>query len=69
MESFIHKIARSLESWKGVYFSLGVRITLIQASLSSIPMYFLSLFRIPAGIVKRIEKITRDFLWSDGSGK
>ena len=50
--------------WKGTYFSLGGRITLIQACLSSIPLYFLSQFRIPMGVANSIEKIMRDFLWS-----
>ena len=60
----IQRISKRLDSWKGVHFSLGGRITLIQASLSSIPLYFLSLFKIPVKVAKRIENIMRDFLWS-----
>ena len=48
--------------------SLGGRITLIQSCLSHIPNYFLSLFKIPALVALRIEKIQRNFLWS-GSGE
>ena len=48
--------------------SLGGRITLIQSCLSHIPNYFLSLFKIPALVALRIEKIQREFLWS-GSGE
>lgn len=36
------KITKRVDGWKGVYFSFGGRITLIQSSLSSIPLYFLS---------------------------
>ncbi|KAL4396086.1 bis(5'-adenosyl)-triphosphatase [Arachis hypogaea] len=46
----------------GAYFSLGGRIILIHACLSSSPPYFLSLFCIPVGVANTIEKITRDFL-------
>lgn len=49
----------------GLLFFRG-RITLIQASLSSMSLYLLSLFKIPVGVAYRIEKIMRDFLWSDG---
>ena len=49
-------------------FSLGGRLTLVQDCLSSFPIYFLSLFKIPVGVAKRLEKMMRDFLWS-GSGE
>ena len=35
-----------------------------QSCLSHIPSYFLSLFKVPASIALRIEKLQRDFLWS-----
>ena len=38
-------------------------MTLIKSTLSNILMYYLSLFQIPGRVVKRIEKIQRDFLW------
>ncbi|RVW39259.1 putative ribonuclease H protein [Vitis vinifera] len=41
----------------------GGRITLIESTLASIPIYLLSLIRIPKAVAKRIEKIQRDFLW------
>lgn len=43
-------------------------ISLVQACLYSIPLYFLSLFRMPVRVASRIEKIMQDFLWS-GIGK
>ena len=41
----------------------GEGITLILSSLSHIPLYFLSLFKIPISIASKIEKLQRDFLW------
>lgn len=65
----VNRISKRLENWRGVYF-LGRRITLIQVSLSSITLYYLSLFKISVGVANRIEKIIRDFLWSrSGEGK
>ena len=56
-------MARRLALWKRLYLSTGGRIALIKSTLSNLPTYLLSLFPIPAGVVKRIEKIQRDFLW------
>ena len=47
---------------KGV-LSKGGRLTLIEAVLSAIPTYFLSLFRMLAKVIKEKEKCTRNFLW------
>ncbi|KAJ9686999.1 hypothetical protein PVL29_015736 [Vitis rotundifolia] len=47
--------------------SKGGRITLIKSTLASIPIYQLSLFRMPKSVVKRIEKLQKDFLWGGGS--
>ena len=47
-----------------IYAYLGGRITLIQSCLSSIPLYFLCLFRNPVAIAQNIEKLMRDLHWS-----
>ena len=48
--------------------SKGGRLVLIQSVLSSIPTYYLSLFRIPVKVARSLEKLMRDFLW-EGSGE
>ena len=66
----VERISRRLDGWKNTFLSLGGRITLIQSSLSHIPSYFLSFFKIPVSIASKIEKLQRDFLWSGaGEGK
>jgi hypothetical protein len=54
---------RRLSPWKRLYLSKGGRVTLIKSTLSNMPTYMLSLFPIPADVVKHFEKIQRDFLW------
>ncbi|KAK1301535.1 hypothetical protein QJS10_CPB12g01676 [Acorus calamus] len=44
--------------------STGVRLILLQAVLSNIPIFFLSLFKIPKGILNMIDVIRKRFLWS-----
>jgi hypothetical protein len=58
-----------LLGWLQKYVSFeGRRVTLIKSTLSNLPTYYLSLFRIPVGVTNRIEKIQRNFLW-EGIGE
>ena len=61
------RFRKRLASWKSQYISKGGRLTLIQSTLSNLPIYCLSLFRMPVSICSRLEKIQREFLWSGGS--
>ena len=48
---------------------MGGRVTLIKSVLSSIPIYFLSCFHCLKTVLRRIERIQRDFLWNDSIEK
>ncbi|KAJ9698883.1 hypothetical protein PVL29_007787 [Vitis rotundifolia] len=66
----IERILSRLDGWQKTYLSFGGRITLIQSCLTHMPCYFLSLFKIPASVTVRIERMQGDFLWSRvGEGK
>ena len=43
----------------------GGRSCICLRGVSSLPTYYLSLFTIPTHVANRIEKLQRDFLWSD----
>ena len=62
-DDVVEKIDRRLASWKWMYLSNGGRVTLIKSTLSNLPTYFMSLFPIPALVVKRMEKLQCAFLW------
>ena len=64
--NIIHKYERKLARWKQRYISCGGRVTLIKAALTSIPIYFLSFFRIPKSVEERLKRIQRRFLWGGG---
>ena len=56
-----------LTMWKRQYISKGGRLTLIRSTLSSMPIYFMSLFYLPRKVRLRLEKIQRNFLWGEGA--
>ena len=56
------KMHKKLALWKKKFISKGGRITLIKSTLASLPLYQMSIFRIPGAFVKRLEKLQRCFL-------
>ncbi|RVX13511.1 putative ribonuclease H protein [Vitis vinifera] len=61
------RVRWKLALWKRQYISKGGRITLIKSTLASMPLYQLSLFRVPKIVARRLEKLQRDFLWGGGN--
>ncbi|GJW19963.1 hypothetical protein Tco_0027399 [Tanacetum coccineum] len=53
--------AATLSKWNLKSLSIGGRYTLIKYVLTSIPIYHLSLFKVPAGILKEMESFRRNF--------
>ena len=58
-DSVEERFRKRLASWKTQYISKGGRITLIRSTLSSLPIYYLSLFRMSQKVCNRLEKIQR----------
>ena len=62
------RFRRKLAIRKKQYISKGGRLTLIRSTLSNLPVYLLSLFRLPKGVNSRLKKIQRNFLRGGGGG-
>ncbi|KAL4178627.1 hypothetical protein AMTRI_Chr13g116040 [Amborella trichopoda] len=58
------RIQVKLDQWKHKYLSLGGRVTLLRSCLANLPVYQMALIKMPASVAKKIEKMTRDFLWA-----
>ncbi|WMV39938.1 hypothetical protein MTR67_033323 [Solanum verrucosum] len=67
--SVIEKCEKKLAKWKSQYLSKGGRPTLINSVLDALPTYMMSLFPIPPGVIKRLDRIRRNFLWQGNKEK
>ena len=59
----LERMEKKLSGWKRLYLSKGGRLTLLKSTLSSLPIYYLSLFTILKAMAIRLERIQRNFLW------
>ncbi|KAE8671815.1 kinase-related family protein [Hibiscus syriacus] len=67
-EPVVQNFHSKLAGWKAATLSLAGRLVLIKSVLSSLPTYFLSIFKIPASILKTLNSIMSNFLWGGGNG-
>jgi len=68
-EPVLGKFKSRLNVWKGRFLSMAGRICLIKSVITAIPLYYLSLFKAPESVYKRIISIQRRFLWGWGKEK
>ncbi|GJY85319.1 RNA-directed DNA polymerase, eukaryota [Tanacetum coccineum] len=64
-KEIIEKISSRLSKWKLKTLSIGGRLTLLKSVLTAIPIYFMSLFKVPAGILKDLKSIRQNFFKGD----
>ena len=60
---------RKLAMWKRQFISKGGRLTLIRSTMLTLPIYLMSLLRLPRRVSLRLEKIQRDFFWGSSPSK
>ena len=63
------KIKNKQSSWKIKILSRVGRLTLIKSVLNSLPIYYMSLFKMPKSIAKNIVKMRKSFFRSDSVGE
>jgi hypothetical protein len=57
------RFQKKLSSWKGKLLTSGGRLVLINSVLSSLPLYMLSFFRIPKGVLEKLDYYRSRFFW------
>nr|KAJ0198574.1 hypothetical protein LSAT_V11C700342390 [Lactuca sativa] len=65
-KGLIDKVKNRINDWKNKSLSYAGRLQLISAVLASLPVYWASVVLLLKGIIKEVEKIMRNFLWSSG---
>ena len=50
------KVQTRLGGWRARLLSCGGRLVLLKAVLAAIPIYYMSIFRMPIGVRRRLEK-------------
>ncbi|GJY35856.1 RNA-directed DNA polymerase, eukaryota [Tanacetum coccineum] len=60
-DEVIAKISSRLSKWKLKTLSVGGRYTLIKSVLSSLPLHYFSIFKVPKGIRNKMESFRRNF--------
>jgi hypothetical protein len=63
------RFQKKLASWKSKLLSAGGRLVLINAVLSSLPMFMMSFFRIPKGVLKKLDYYRSRFYWQSDEHK
>ncbi|GJV52968.1 hypothetical protein Tco_1448709 [Tanacetum coccineum] len=56
-EDTIHKLTSRLSKWKAKTLSIGGRLTLLKSVLGASPIYSMSIFKVPKGVLKIMEAI------------
>ncbi|XP_020243643.1 uncharacterized protein LOC109821898 [Asparagus officinalis] len=62
-QPLIDSLYRKLSIWKSKQLSIGGRLVLFKSVLSSIPIYYMSFFKLSCWLIKKIDRIRCDFLW------
>ncbi|GJW96967.1 RNA-directed DNA polymerase, eukaryota [Tanacetum coccineum] len=60
-DEVLTKIFARLSKWKLKTLSIGGRLTIIKSVLTSLPLYHMSIYKVPMGVLNRMESIRRRF--------
>jgi len=63
------RIEKRLSGWKGKLLTVDGRLVLINSVLSSLPMFMMSFFELPKGVVEKIDCFRSRFYWQNDQHK
>ncbi|XP_035834035.1 uncharacterized protein LOC118482599 [Helianthus annuus] len=64
----IDKVKNRISDWKVKFLSFAGKVQLIKSVLSSLTIYWSSLFILPINVAEDIERLMRGFLWNHHDG-
>ncbi|GKA00995.1 RNA-directed DNA polymerase, eukaryota, reverse transcriptase zinc-binding domain protein [Tanacetum coccineum] len=60
-DDMVERVRRRLSTWKMKMLSIGGRLTLLKSVLGSMPIFHMSIFKVPSGIIHILESIRGKF--------
>ena len=60
-DEVLAKVSSRLSKWKLKTLSISGRFTLIKSVLSPLPLYQMSIYKVPMGVLTKLESIRRNF--------
>ncbi|KAL9440886.1 hypothetical protein AB3S75_019544 [Citrus x aurantiifolia] len=67
-QEIVDNVDKKLSGWNAMHLSLAGRITLAQLVIQAIPIFAMQTTRIPHGILDKIDRISRRFIWGSKNG-
>lgn len=65
-EPVLQRLRKRLATWKNRSLSFGGKLCLLRSVLTSIPLFYLSFFKMSKSVAKECQKLQMKFLWGDG---
>ncbi|XP_057746330.1 uncharacterized protein LOC130965578 [Arachis stenosperma] len=65
----IEKVEEKLSLWKAKVLNKAGKLVLIKSVLNSLPVYYLSLYKMPKAVAEKLISLQRRFLWSKEDGR
>nr|XP_029145738.1 uncharacterized protein LOC114924657 [Arachis hypogaea] len=65
----IDKVEEKLSLWKARVLNKAGKLVLIKSVLNSLPVYYLSLYKMPKAVAEKLISLQRRFLWSKEDGR
>lgn len=66
-DSLLTKVRERIHAWEDKHLSFGGRLTLIQTTLTALPLYIMQSVCIPSTVLERLKVIINQFLWQGNS--
>ena len=63
------RFEKKLTCWKAKHLSYGGRLVLLNSVLRSVPMFMMSFFEIPKGVLKKLDQYRSRSFWQGGLDK
>ncbi|XP_016168080.1 uncharacterized protein LOC107610554 [Arachis ipaensis] len=65
----IDKVEEKLSLWKAKVLNKAGKLVLIKSVLNSLPVYYLSLYKMPKAVAEKLISLQRKFLWNKEDGR